>query len=586
MEKILEKYITTSHIYNGVLLGAKNISKYKEQLNLANRFPVPDNDTGDNLHYLMSKITRNLYLEDDINTMLSSIGDLAILNSRGNSGAIFSQFFVGLQKNSPKKNEIHISDFIKCFESGYESAYKSINNPILEGTILIAIKNWSDSLKKYINKASTVESLYEKCLKELKHTVENSKNVLNEQKSKKVNDAGAMAFLYFIEGFMSAIVHNKVHCKDSEDYTSDLILETLSEEHEQYNSSQYRFCTEVLLRKNGKEVNRKQLEKFGECLVISENKKYLKVHLHTGKPYKATEHISKYGAIMESKSDDMKLQSISTKIGEVALLIDSIADIPEHLHSEHTYMLPVNILIDNVCFKDKRTVFPELLNAHSVSSSQPTNKEMKTAIDKLLIGYDKVIILTVSSKMSGIYNQYKKIAENYDDSKVTLIDTKLNSVAEGLIVYKAIDLLQKNTDFETTIKEINKAISKSKIFVFVQNLNKMIASGRLNSRVGSFLKWINFLPLITIDEKGDGAINGFSFSQKRSETLLLKTVIKHADEICTYSVVHCNNLQKANEIATILTEKIGFPPAYISDISSVIQIFSGDGSIAVGFTLK
>ncbi len=114
----------------------------------------------------------------------------------------------------------------------------------------------------------------------------------------------------------------------------------------------------------------------------------------------------------------------------------------------------------------------------------------------------------------------------------------------------------------------------------------MIASGRLSSKVGSLLKAINFLPIITINEEGEGKIYNFSFSKKRNDKKLISTAIKYKDEIETYAFVHCGSTKEVTNIAKEIEKVLGFPPKYITKVSSVIQIFSGENTIALGYTKK
>ncbi len=584
-ECILEQYITTDHIYHGILLGAKNISRYKERLNQANQFPVPDHDTGDNLYYLMTKIRANLEYHPEMKQVLARTSDLAILNSRGNSGAIFSQFFVGFEKDSPREEKIHLTDFVRCFERGYQSAYHSLADPVMEGTILSAIKNWSDSLKKYKDTVASMEKLYELCLAELRITVESSKNYLKKEKKQRFSDAGALAFLYFIEGFMSTIIHQRV------DQEKDHLLEeigALSSEQDRDHqfSSDYRFCTEVLVEKNHRKFDSNSLESQGDCLVVSQNKRYLKIHIHTNRPDRVSGILSEYGRIMESKCDDMKIQRIQEKRGKIALVIDSIADLPQDCYTEDTYMLPMNLLVGNVSFQDKRTVFPRLLDHPHISSSQPSNRELEALLSQLLLGYERVLILTVSAQMSGLHDQYQKLIKDFPRDRIALMDTKLNSVGEGLVVHRALDLIERGKNWEELRKELEKTIEKTRIFVTVKNLKRMIASGRLNHRVGRVLQWIHFLPIITIDSKGRGKMDRFAFSRERNQRRLITTLLKQGDRLQHYSVVHCNDPEGAEAFSKKLEQALGMPPLYISDISSVIKVFSGEGSLAVGYTLK
>ncbi len=580
----MEHYISAKKIYNGVLLGAKKISNYRQALNLANRFPVPDRDTGDNLYYQMSKIRKNLTYNSDINRLLSSVSEIAVLNSRGNSGVIFSQFFVGLEKRAPKNSEITVCDLVLCFKDAYQYSVDAITNPITEGTILMAIKTWSESLEKNLLEVNSVQALYDICFRDLTIVVEDSKNVLKQQKQSKYSDSGASAFLYFIEGFMSAIVYDKEYVVDGEEAGEISVID--NHFHEGFELSKHRFCTEILLKKNTVVFDKTVLDELGDSLIVSESNQYLKLHIHTDKPCEVTRIVSKYGEVVETKCDDMKIQSLSGHIGGTALLIDSIADIPETFYTDNTYMIPVNILIDNVTFKDKRTIYPELLMGAKATSSQPTMEELRFVIEKLLGSYDDIVILTVSSKMSGLYNQYKKIVTELDDDRVHLLDTKLNSVAEGLVVYKAVELIKNKVPATEVMACLSMIIKDTTILVGSIDLDRMVLSGRLHSKIGKFLKWLGFSPIISIDDKGEGKIYHYSFSNYRNRELIMKSLLKNIDNIEYYSVVHSDCVEEAENFAKSLERILGYPPLYISDASYVIKNFSGKGSIAVGYTLK
>ena len=50
--------------------------------------------------------------------------------------------------------------------------------------------------------------------------------------------------------------------------------------------------------------------------------------------------------------------------------------------------------------------------------------------------------------MSGIHNLFTKALEGYKDKDVLLIDTKQNSVSEGLIVYEVAKMIEQKMPFE------------------------------------------------------------------------------------------------------------------------------------------
>lgn len=93
---------------------------------------------------------------------------------------------------------------------------------------------------------------------------------------------------------------------------------------------------------------------------------------------------------------------------------------------------------------------------------------------------------------------------------------------------------------------------------------------------------------MSIDAEGKGTVFGAAFSQKGITQKILKLVENAAKSggVDEYCIVHANNLALALEYKTKMREIIGKDPAYISEISSVVAIHSGPGSVAVCLTKK
>lgn len=374
----VEQRIHNTHIYSGIVAGAENIVFHREKLNEANGFPVPDRDTGNNLAFLMSHIVKNTKPKETIKEMMNHISDEAIISARGNSGAIFSQFFFGFQYACPMESEMSVNRLAECFQDGYRYAYSAIKNPV-EGTIVTAIRSFAESFQKACQRGETLKKIYEETYHTLKNTVVETQYTLKEQSEIHAEDAGAKAFLYFVEGFMKMIVDGvssyKSHIKEDEEEIRN--LEEIP--HLLHQEIKEQYCTEILIRKRNKmnsEIMKQKLESLGDSLVVSENQNYMRVHIHSNYPHKVVEMFYKEGQILETKAEDMKAQKrLSEKhSGEIALVIDSIADIPQEILPDFVYQLPLQLLADGVSYQDKRTVFSDLFQYAKVTSSQLNQK--------------------------------------------------------------------------------------------------------------------------------------------------------------------------------------------------------------------
>lgn len=582
-------YIKNDEIVAGILAGSENIYRRREELNLSNGFPVPDRDTGNNLSFLMKAIVQNIRSSNSIRAVFQSVSDSSMLGARGNSGAILSQFFYGLYQKAPDEGIISLDQLTRCFQDGYDHAFRAVESP-KEGTILTAIKSWVVGLGNQDGHKGTISEFFSGALQALEETVEQTKYTLIQQKKIGKPDAGALAFLYFMEGFVSGITHSepKVYRE------LDMDRLEIQDEHSDIGEEEiiHRFCTEVLIQKNTERSFkdfRREFSNFGDSLVITQNDKLLRLHIHTNLPSRVVEKMATYGKVLENKADDMIHQHQLSKkhAGKIALVVDSIADLPTSMMKDYVYQLPINFMVGDVSYLDKVTTYTGLLESKEVSTSQPNMQQIEAFIEPIINKYDKVLVLTVSSKMSGIHDRLKQVIEKLNAfNKVTLMDTKVNSVAEGLIAYEAMQAIDQGLAFEKVVDQVERKIPNTKIYVSLRNLQRMVDSGRLNRRVGKMLQFFRFLPLITIDEDGKGAIEGVAFSQLKNEDLLLARIEKNKHQIERYAVVHADDPERAHRFVKKIKEILGREPLYVDQISTVVMQYSGVGSIAIGYVLK
>lgn len=590
----MEMSISPQQFHKALLSGAVGIINKREELNRINGFPVPDKDTGNNLGFMMQHIRKQLLPASNFKNLLNKLSELSLIASRGSSGAIFSQYFAGFKRaytnlEAEIKEALSLKELFLMFSEGYINAYQSLQNP-REGTILSAMYSFKEGFHHADGKGIKFELASQTAIDKLQQAVEDSSKILPQQKAMKAPDAGAMAFYYFADGFLSSLmdkapVENQTFMDLPEIEENEMI-------HAGSEPYKYRFCTEVLLDlTDDKPISEKvkaDLTALGDTLVVSQAGQLARIHLHTNNASKMVDLVENLGVLREVKSDDMNMQQAlaQTHPGKIALVTDSIADVPEELLGPHVYTLPIHLMANGVSYQDKRTIsFSRVKKlAGKLTSSQLNLSEIQNFLDPILKAYEQVLIITVSSKMSGIYARCEEYLVGKNTTAVRLVDSKQNSGAQGLLVLHAARRLQQGASLHEIADEIESLRARTKIFVGLPNLKAMIASGRLNTRIGNMLQAIGFLPLVTINRAGEGTITGISLSRDRSDKLLMQKIQKSNVE--SYAVVHVNDEKRALRAAHKIEQKIGMKPEYICDISSIVANFSGENSYAVAFIEK
>src|SRR5699024_4690389 len=105
----------------------------------------------------------------------------------------------------------------------------------------------------------------------------------------------------------------------------------------------------------------------------------------------------------------------------------------------------------------------------------------------------EILIITVSSKLSGTYQLIKQRIEAKagNNEKIQIIDSKLNAAAQGLLVLSAVKAIKDGKSFSQVIETVNETIKRSFIYVSVASLTPMIDSGRIPQKIGRLAQKLN-----------------------------------------------------------------------------------------------
>ncbi|MGX7125829.1 DAK2 domain-containing protein [Enterococcus viikkiensis] len=573
--------------------GALQLIQHKQRLNQINVFPVSDGDTGSNLASLMQAILEETTDESQtVIEVFEKVADASLIGARGNSGIIFAQYFNGIYNHLLKLEETDsVKSFLESVKVAITEAYQAIERPV-EGTIITVIRSWAEALS---NGEPNLENLLSNALLTAKTALENTPNQLKVLKKNQVVDAGAQGFYFFIEGFTHAFVAK--NDLQPEVKQQKITLDYSKENHAHVTEPTERYCTEILLDQVqlSKHDLQEQLKDFGDSLVIAVNRGKARIHIHTNKPAEVLAYLSIVGQPIQQKADDMLLQYQVNKQRKapIALVTDSIADLPaEYLLNNQIHVLPMNILIGETSYIDKITIqsdqFLAMDQRTAATSSQPTLKTVENLFSFLETRYEAILVITVAGKLSGTFHTVKEAAKRRSGTRIEVVDSHQNSAAQGLLVMAANEWIQAGRSFDEIVAAVLTKRDQMNILVSVDDLNPMIQSGRIPQVVGRLAKTVNLKPIVSLDPLGEGKLSNFAFSQAGNEKKILTEVVKANEEkvIKRYALIHADELAKAQRWGQELQNKLGFAPSFITDVSTVVAMSAGGGSVAVAYELE
>ncbi len=586
--------------YLSLMAGAKSVLRHEDALNAINVFPVADGDTGTNLASLMQAILDESILQRDDKDKLKIIADRALEGARGNSGIIFAQYLNGLLLElDDSESDIDVDGLIDAIEKAVPYAYDAVSDPV-EGTIITLMRDWSEALTTLKHKTTDLVVILSESFDSLRISLAATTEKLDVLRQNNVVDAGAKGFFHFVEGFMQYLrdgVMEELH-EDRFDTTDP--EEGKPENRERFEDGDYRYCTEALItgRNLSATTIRQTLHGLGNSMVVAHNETKARIHIHTNAPHEVFFRLRDFGQIEQQKVDDMKRQHEvrNARKYETALVTDSIADLPQELVDKYQIQqIPLVLTIEGSDYYDKLTItaenfyqFMEGLQDYP-KSAQPNLKHIQNFFSYLATYYKQIIVISVSSKMSGTHNVFEQ-ARKALDKNVTLevIDSKQNSGAQGLLVMRAAEMIDEGRAFNEIVDAVNTLRDKARILVSVKTLKYMVRGGRVSKVTGVIGKITNLKPVISIDETGEGIIFAKGFSVKMST----KKIFAHFERVHRehgierYAIVHAKAPSRASEYIEKAKAITGMDPAYAMDISSIVAMNAGIGTVAIAYVTK
>lgn len=299
---------------DAIISAAITINNAKREVDELNVYPVPDGDTGTNMSMTIGNAIDELRrMPDNVNIseVASAAASALLRGARGNSGVILSLLFRGISKGLSGLSEAGCEDFANALELGVEAAYKAVMKPV-EGTILTVSKAAALKAKETALSTSNDTIFWNDICTEAENVLAQTTEMLPQLKKAGVVDAGGMGFTIIIRAMKDIFDGGKIAEKIIPETTEDTFKSAVS----QYDDDiTYTYCTEFMLRKKENCPDpfmlRAYLETIGDCVVLVDDEKIIKVHVHTDNPGNALQKALEFGCFVNDprpKIENMRIQ--------------------------------------------------------------------------------------------------------------------------------------------------------------------------------------------------------------------------------------------------------------------------------------
>lgn len=281
-------------------------------------------------------------------------------------------------------------------------------------------------------------------------------------------------------------------------------------------------------------------------------------------------------------------------MGKIAIVCDSCGDISqEYIEQYGIYILPmiiddgektyrdgIDIQVEDIYEKQKQDI--------TLKTSLPSGQSISELFDTLQKeGYSDVLVLTLSSSLSGTYNQIRLLATMYDQLNIQVFDSKSGSIAYGCHAIILSEMAKQGVSFEELCKTCQYLIDHSYGYFMVDDLIHLHKGGRCSAASAFVGTLIKIKPILSFNrEDGSLQIPAKVRGSKKAYAKLIEFVDEQVQNHQGDFVLLCadgNEPEKKAQLKNDLLAKYPQAKGIIeAKIGSTLSVYLGSGMLGAG----
>ena len=293
---------------------------------------------------------------------------------------------------------------------------------------------------------------------------------------------------------------------------------------------------------------------------------------------------------------------------KVQIVSDGSLDLSQEITKEHDIeVVPFYASFDSETYQKEmvelgvRDFYNEMVEHPDVfpKSSMPSVDDFYQVFKKSAKEQIPVICICITRKFSGSLQSAtvakEMIEEEYPDAKITLIDSTVNTVLQGLFVLEACRLRDMGLGYEEIVEKILPIRETGRIFFTIGSIDYLRHGGRIGKLAGIAVGALGIKPMITLKE-GEIFSSGLARNRIKSMKKVVDMTKNYLDEIdakpgeydfCIgYGYDYDEAVRFREMIKDLIKERLGIDEIGIYQIGATIGVHTGPYPLGVGIIKK
>ncbi|EOS76265.1 DegV family EDD domain-containing protein [Lachnospiraceae bacterium 10-1] len=211
----------------------------------------------------------------------------------------------------------------------------------------------------------------------------------------------------------------------------------------------------------------------------------------------------------------------------IKIITDSASDITVS-NREDLIILPITITFHGTEYQDginlsHKEFYEKLIESEELpTTSQISPYTFEEAIRRVLADGDEPVIITLSGKLSGTYQNAFVAASEFEE-KVYVIDSENVAVGQHALVEYALRLKDEGLDAASIAEELNKSKKRIHTIALLDTLEYLKKGGRISKAAAFTGSVLSIKPVVGV-VNGEVAVLGKARGAKHGNNLLIEQI--------------------------------------------------------------
>lgn len=275
------------------------------------------------------------------------------------------------------------------------------------------------------------------------------------------------------------------------------------------------------------------------------------------------------------------------------VVTDSTSYIPHEILQQHQIVVvPLKVLFgaevyDEIMGLSNADFYQRLMTTTDFpTTSQPASGEFKQVYQQILQqdAAAQILVLSISSKLSGTYNAALTAAEQLPEAKITVFDSLSAAMGLGLMAITAAEMAVAGHTLTQILARLGQMRRDTRIVLVVDTLEYLRRGGRIGAATAFLGTLLNTKPILAVVEGVIQPLDRVRTKRRALERLFseLESQLSAPRQPVQAGIMHIAAQAELESLAALMTERFNITRFYTSELGPVVGAHLGPGALGVG----